>query len=108
MGFQTVTTVKCSKPGLVAQGSDFYNEWTEFRMKNNDGEEEYFCGYYYVLEAIEDLSSRYPDQIFTGVTWRTDEIEDCKQRTVVYKAGNTIDIKIRPKYTYLSEVHAWG
>jgi hypothetical protein len=105
MGFDTVTTVKSSKQELVALGSDFYNEWADFRLKNNDRADEYFCRKYYVLESLHELSKKYPKEIFTGVTWRTDEYEDCMEQTLVFKSGDTLDIRIRPKYTYMEEVH---
>ncbi len=91
MGFETVTTVKCSKKELVALGSDFYNEWADYRLKNNDRANEYLCRKYYVLESLQDLSKKYPKETFTGVTWRTDEYEDCKEHTLLFKSGDTVD-----------------
>lgn len=104
MGFETVTEIRCTKSELVAPGSEFHKEWANQFWRMRNGAAEYLCRKYYIMEALDKLAEKHPQESFTGVTWRTDDIEDCEEWTVVYKDGEPIEYKIRPKYNFISQV----
>lgn len=104
MGFETVTEIRCTKPDLVGPGSEFHKEWEDQYWRMRNGAAEYVCRKYYLAEALGRLAEKHPQESFTGVTWRTDDVSDCEEWTIVYENGEPIEYTKKPKYNFMSQV----
>ena len=104
MGYNTITKLLCTKPDLISSGSTFSQTTHSRLLGNNNGETEYLSKEYYIIDDIIELSKKYPNETFTGVTWNDSDFYNSVSDTIVYKNGHGKVIKVEPYYQFLYPV----
>jgi len=104
MGYYRGTKVSCTNPSILASGSIFNQEWSDFLIRIESGVTYYHCRKEYLNDAIVELSRQHPDVTFTRVTWTDDDFEDSIEFTTIIKNGKEDDVKMAPHYQILFPV----
>ena len=104
MGYYRGTKVSCTNPDLIASGSTFNKEWSNFIVSIESEFTYYHCRKEYLNDAIVELSKQHPDVTFTGVTWTDDDFEDAVEFTSIIKNGIEDVVKMAPHYQILFPV----
>lgn len=99
MSYRIRTNLKCSNPELISKGSEFSINSKSEILDSQDREMHFFSRFGGMKDDIEELSKKYPDEIFTADMW-IDDYYGSDVHTYQIISGVSECTKQRPGYGF--------
>ena len=99
MSYRIRTNLKCSNPELISKESEFFKNAKSELLSSRDGEMHFFSPWGGMKNDIEELSKKYPDEIFSADMW-VDDYYGSDIHTYQIISGVSECTKQRPGYVF--------